>query len=247
MSDIDIIRRTAERGLKLAQDQGPQFIDLFQHLLDEAARVPAAANQEALYRAMVDRFLGWKLPDDFGPDAGISFSPSVMSDSPYWPTGTNLLHAGQALEMFKHCVELPAAIPTGPVLHTPSGAVFDEVIAAAELGDLTPQADHQCCGKCADLMECRASPSKPANEDKKDAYTALLQIAAELENAVKQLSSRVQTADVVIAVLLAKAGGSVTLVDADGEAVIGKTVVSEADADSNTITFRLVDAVAEVQ
>lgn len=62
-------------------------------------------------QAMVDRFLGWKLPVDFWPDAGISFAPhaSQTHDSPYWPTGTNLLHAGQALEMFKHCVGLPEA------------------------------------------------------------------------------------------------------------------------------------------
>lgn len=48
---------------------------------------------------MVSRFLGWKLPKDFAPDAGISFSPSVMSDSPHWPSGTNLLNADQAKEM----------------------------------------------------------------------------------------------------------------------------------------------------
>ena len=64
---------------------------------------------EAAYRAMVDRFLGWKLPQDFGPDAGISFTPPPHLPDLYWPTGTNLFHAGQALEMFKHCVELPSA------------------------------------------------------------------------------------------------------------------------------------------
>lgn len=67
----------------------------------------AAPEGDALVKAMVDRFLGWKLPHDFAPDAGISFSPSVKSDNPHWPTGTNLLHAGQALEMFKHCLGLP--------------------------------------------------------------------------------------------------------------------------------------------
>lgn len=61
------------------------------------------------YRAMVDRFLSWKLPQDFGPDAGISFTPPPRLPDLYWPTGTNLFHAGQALEMFKHCVELPSA------------------------------------------------------------------------------------------------------------------------------------------
>lgn len=69
------------------------------------------ADQEALYKAMVDRFLGWKLPKDFGPDAGISFNPTKPYEgdefgNSWWPVGTNLLTADQALAMFKHC--LPA-------------------------------------------------------------------------------------------------------------------------------------------
>jgi hypothetical protein len=51
---------------------------------------------------MVDRFLGWKLPQDFYPDAGISFAAPQIAHG--WPTGTNLLHAGQATEMFEHAV-----------------------------------------------------------------------------------------------------------------------------------------------
>lgn len=48
---------------------------------------------------MVTRFLGWKLPKDFAPDAGISFEESA-----WWPSGTNLFHAGQAKEMLEHAV-----------------------------------------------------------------------------------------------------------------------------------------------
>ena len=40
MSDIDILRRIAERGLRLAQqDTGHKFIGIFQHMLDEIYRV----------------------------------------------------------------------------------------------------------------------------------------------------------------------------------------------------------------
>jgi hypothetical protein len=56
---------------------------------------------------MVDRFLGWKLPANFGPDAGISFKPYLPQqtpDSPTWPTGTNLFTADQAHAMFKHAI-----------------------------------------------------------------------------------------------------------------------------------------------
>jgi hypothetical protein len=56
---------------------------------------------------MVERFLGWKLPDDFQPDAGISFNPVFNETSPFGPsrhepTGTNLLNYSQALAMVEH-------------------------------------------------------------------------------------------------------------------------------------------------
>lgn len=90
-----------------------------------------AASEDAILKAMVNRFLAWKLPQDFAPDAGISFNRHYFGmvghektriyENPDWPTGTNLLHAGQALEMFKHC--LPADL-------------------------IAPPAADQCCGKC---------------------------------------------------------------------------------------------------
>lgn len=48
---------------------------------------------------MVNRFLCRKLPKDFDPDGGISFKEGA-----WWPTGTNLLTAEQARQMFKECV-----------------------------------------------------------------------------------------------------------------------------------------------
>lgn len=51
--------------------------------------------------AMVSRFLSWKLPDDFYPDGGVSFK--ALPIPPHtWPTGTNLLHAGQAEQMVRY-------------------------------------------------------------------------------------------------------------------------------------------------
>ena len=63
---------------------------------------------------MVDRFLGWNLPDDFLPDCGISFKRTHSEQSKwgpqkYEPTGTNLFDAIQATEMVRYMVEgLPA-------------------------------------------------------------------------------------------------------------------------------------------
>jgi hypothetical protein len=48
----------------------------------------------------VDRFLGWKLPQDFAPDGGISFTP--VPNHIWFPTGTNLLTAIQAKAMLEY-------------------------------------------------------------------------------------------------------------------------------------------------
>jgi len=47
---------------------------------------------------IVNRFLSWELPEDFYPDAGISFD----RDSGHEPTGTNLFDYGQAEEMVRY-------------------------------------------------------------------------------------------------------------------------------------------------
>lgn len=57
-------------------------------------------------KQMVDRFLAWKLPADFSPDCGISFTP-YCSGSPAYPrmcepVGTNLFTATQAEAMVRH-------------------------------------------------------------------------------------------------------------------------------------------------
>lgn len=58
-----------------------------------------------LINESVSRFLGWKLPADFAPDAGITFKPNANTDSPvqfqykHEPTGTNLLNGDQAEAM----------------------------------------------------------------------------------------------------------------------------------------------------
>lgn len=70
-----------------------------------------------LIRVMVDRFLGWKLPKDFAPDAGISFKAEFNENTPYpmrhEPTGTNLFNAEQAAEMVRYMLlGLPANLTT---------------------------------------------------------------------------------------------------------------------------------------
>lgn len=64
---------------------------------------------DAQIKRMAERFLGWKLPADFSPDAGISFDPIFNKGSPYEarhnPTGTNLFNYDQAMAMVRHMIE----------------------------------------------------------------------------------------------------------------------------------------------
>lgn len=58
---------------------------------------------------MVERFLSWRLPDNFNPDGGISFQPVVNLGTEHQhrlqPTGTNLFDYRQAEEMVRHMVD----------------------------------------------------------------------------------------------------------------------------------------------
>lgn len=95
-------------------------------------------NDENLIDEMVNRFLCWKLPKDFAPDCGISFKPSkvnVVLD--VWPTGTNLLHAGQAQEMFRHCL---------PVFSLAAQDVLTERRRQIEAEGWTPEHDDENTG-----------------------------------------------------------------------------------------------------
>ena len=60
-------------------------------------------------KRMVDRFLGWKLPENFNPDCGISFKKDFNENTPHpmkhEPTGTNLFDASQAEEMIRYMLE----------------------------------------------------------------------------------------------------------------------------------------------
>jgi hypothetical protein len=66
--------------------------------------------KEDQIKHMVGRFLGWKLPESFNPDGGISFKKSINENRPTWPqknepVGTNLLDAIQAEEMVRYMIE----------------------------------------------------------------------------------------------------------------------------------------------
>lgn len=63
---------------------------------------------------MANRFLGWKLPQNFRPDGGISFQPEYnveynasrgLPPERNQPSGTNLIGYTEAVEMVRYMVE----------------------------------------------------------------------------------------------------------------------------------------------
>jgi hypothetical protein len=58
---------------------------------------------------MVNRFLAWRLPENFSPDAGISFKREFNEHTAYpmkhQPSGTNLFDSTQADAMVRHMVD----------------------------------------------------------------------------------------------------------------------------------------------
>ena len=63
---------------------------------------------------MVNRFLGWRLPESFCPDDGLSFKPEYnvefnaaqgLPPSRHQPVGTNLFDAQQAEAMVRYMLE----------------------------------------------------------------------------------------------------------------------------------------------
>ena len=83
---------------------------------------------------MVDRFLSWKLPEDFNPDAGISFDPTFNKHLPvpprHDPIGTNLFSATQAEVMVRHMIE---GMPIESALSSPSRGCDLETVEATKL------------------------------------------------------------------------------------------------------------------
>jgi hypothetical protein len=100
---------------QLPEESTTTIEQIKEHLAEQGmvdpASLSAARPTEPRMAEMVDRFLAWKLPEDFHPDAGISFSPhfnveyNAKHGKPpqrHEPIGTNLFTATQTMEMLRH-------------------------------------------------------------------------------------------------------------------------------------------------
>jgi len=88
------------------------------------------SDREKLVKHMVDRFLRWRLPEDFNPDGGISFKPVFNEHTAHpmkaEPVGTNLFDAQQAEAMVRYMLD------GAPALSEP---VKDEPVAWWRVGE----------------------------------------------------------------------------------------------------------------
>ncbi len=75
-----------------------------QNIISAVQQPPSEITEEN-----VNRFLTWELPDDFAPDAGISFAPKKIP-AHCWPVGTNLFTAVQAKAMLEHVFGINSAL-----------------------------------------------------------------------------------------------------------------------------------------
>jgi len=91
---------------------GPDYLDTredaqwFATQLDTALRRAKAPVTDE----MVQRFLGWKLPETFAPDCYISFDREGMKrmgNGTHWPVGTNLLNDPEARAMLEYVLAAP--------------------------------------------------------------------------------------------------------------------------------------------
>lgn len=64
---------------------------------------------EAQIKHMAERFLNWKLPENFSPDCGISFKKTFNEHTEFpakhEPSGTNLFGYTDAVAMVRHMLD----------------------------------------------------------------------------------------------------------------------------------------------
>jgi len=94
-----------ERLLKKTETSGVFVTVAYQQVGTFKMPLYLAPAEPLVTDEMVSRFLAWRLPNDFGPDCGVSFDgrrDDEWNKNKTWPIGTNLLTAEQAKAMLEH-------------------------------------------------------------------------------------------------------------------------------------------------
>lgn len=110
-------------------------------IMDELVKKRDEEN-EALAKFLTNQFLGYKLPKNFNPDAGVKFTPLSYHDyeKGAWISGTNLLDHSQAKEMFLRLLRPysnPGIASGEVVLRKDVETKFSEIVVSQNLEPAT--------------------------------------------------------------------------------------------------------------
>lgn len=107
LTTAEQVREAAAQTLSIIIRKG--WDDKLSPILDAIRAIPVAEAKSITddqIKHMTDRFLMWRLPDHFRPDAGISFTPPNYAPGiDRNPRGTNLFDATQAEAMVRYMIE----------------------------------------------------------------------------------------------------------------------------------------------
>jgi len=81
--------------------QAPKYTQILNNSYEQPSNVVNISDIPV--NEVTERFLRWKLPEDFSPDGGIKFQPPTSHND--WPYGTNLLDFNQAKSMVEHILD----------------------------------------------------------------------------------------------------------------------------------------------
>jgi hypothetical protein len=116
MTDLQLADALLER-IWATLDMNSAEASFVSEAIDRLCKAPQLAPQPDVKR-MVERFLQWRLPENFTPDCGISFKKTFNENTPHpmthEPTGTNLFDYGQAEEMVHYMLEGVPPTPSQP-------------------------------------------------------------------------------------------------------------------------------------
>lgn len=120
-----IAQKLSQASILMEDTPHPELADALRIGANEIERLERGTGiaREYEINRLVNRFLGWRLPDSFRPDAGISFNPEYnveynasrgLPPARHQPTGTNLFDHEQAKAMLEYVLELSSSGGGGP-------------------------------------------------------------------------------------------------------------------------------------
>jgi hypothetical protein len=157
--------------------------------LNSQIAAPVAA-QPAVTDEMVSRFLGWRLPDDFAPDGGVTFTRPLHPNN--YPTGTNLFTATQAQKMLEHVIgaTVASAEPSRnePVANKDRETLMLAIVKTGqELGIIRDDLEAAGVTECLHILECVGKPAANTQPEKAGVSKAARDVLTERRRQVESL------------------------------------------------------------